>query len=735
MLLATVGPTALGDLPLARLTSIFPPGGQAGQTVEVTVAGIDLDGARELIFSHPKIAGKPLAGPKPGEFSTNRFAVTIDGSVTPGTYEARVAGRFGVSNPRLFTVTDLPEMVVSSNRPPSAALVIPVPVVVNARADAARIAAFKVRAERGERLLIECAAQEIDSKMEPSLILESAEGTEVARARSKGLLDFTSPADADFILTVHDLLFRGGDDFWYRLTVSARPHLDYIFPLAGQPGTKAPFALYGRNLPGGVVVPGLMVQGSQLTRLDVEIDLPHAAVSGLTPGAIARASGSLLESFPYRFQGSNGVSNPVLIGLASNPVLREIEPNDSPDESQKLDPPCEVDGSFHPSGDRDWFAIEARKGDTYWIELFSQRLGFPVSPFLLVQRVNQKDGSLADVQEVYAANTNVGGPEYNTASRDPAWRFEPKESGLYKIQIRDLFDSSTADPRRLYRLMVRSETPDFTLIATPQPPPPPDKEKREGRVWTTLLRAGETLPIRVMALRRDNFDGEIRLSAEELPPGVTGQTNVIEAGQSSASLLLTASDKAGDWTGPIRIVGTARLGDIEAVRVARSASVLWEVNDYNTEVVPSRLTADLWLAVASQEPAPAALLVEVEKGFEAHPGEKLQIPVKLAPRAELTGTVKVKAAGLPALDSMKELEVSAKTNQATLEIDLAQQKLPLGTHQLYLIAQAQTKYRRSPSQNKADAEKQPAEERQFKLYSGLFSVRITPAPAATAATK
>ena len=51
-----VAPQSFAQLPQARLYSIFPCGGKAGSTIELTLANsADLDEADRLLFSHPGI--------------------------------------------------------------------------------------------------------------------------------------------------------------------------------------------------------------------------------------------------------------------------------------------------------------------------------------------------------------------------------------------------------------------------------------------------------------------------------------------------------------------------------------------------------------------------------------------------------------------------------------------------------------------------------------------------------
>src|SRR2546426_9669114 len=68
---------SFAQLPAARLSTISPPGGKAGTTVEVTVTGSDLDDAGQLNFSHTNITARQKVADKTGELEANKFLVTI----------------------------------------------------------------------------------------------------------------------------------------------------------------------------------------------------------------------------------------------------------------------------------------------------------------------------------------------------------------------------------------------------------------------------------------------------------------------------------------------------------------------------------------------------------------------------------------------------------------------------------------------------------------------------------
>ena len=708
MLLASERP-ALAELPLIRLTSVFPAGGRSGTTFEITAAGIDLDDATNLLFSAPGISALPKLRPNSTRPEPNKFVVTIASEIAPTVCEVRMAGRFGISNPRAFTIGQLTEVIEpGGNNSVTSALAVALGTTVNGRAAATAIDHFRITARKGQRILLECRAREIDSRMDPVLAILDSLGHELERSRRSGLLDFTAPADGDYFITLHDFLYRGGEDYFYRLSCGTGPRLDFVFPPAGLPGSKSTFTLYGRNLPGGVSA-NLKIDGKPLEQITAEIELPNDPELGrqFSLGSPATPASSVLDGITYRLRATNGVSNPLFIGLAAEPIVPEREPNDLAGAAQRISVPCEYVGQFYPAGDRDWVTFEAKKGETYWIEVISQRAGLSTDPFLLLQRAAKNEKSeerISDVKELYDAEVNLGGVEFNTSSRDPLWRFAVSDSGQYRVQVRDLFNTGPSRPGLTYRLSIRREQPDFRLVVLSLAPPPASNDTKEVTLWTPFLRRGETIPLKVLAFRRDDFNGEIRLSIEGLPASVHGRPVTLEANQTSATLLLTADEQAPEWRGPITVIGTAQAGSGEITRRARTASVVWTVPDTNNEVAQSRMTHNLMLAISGKETIPIRLEGEGKDDWETSLAGKLEIPILVERRGDFGGDMKLKPAGPPALEAAPEFEIKGSTNRTTLVVDLTKTKLPIGTHLVYLRAQAKGKYRRLTPEEVAAAE-------------------------------
>src|SRR6185312_5537762 len=102
----------------------------------------------------------------------------------------------------------------------------------------------------------------------PVLTVLDSTGHPLETSRRGGFLDFAAPADGSFLLKLHDLAFAGSAEYFYRLTLTTGPHLDFVFPPCGKPGTKERFTLYGRNLPGGVAANLAGDDGKPLEKLE-----------------------------------------------------------------------------------------------------------------------------------------------------------------------------------------------------------------------------------------------------------------------------------------------------------------------------------------------------------------------------------------------------------------------------------------------------------------------------------
>ena len=402
------------------------------------------------------------------------------------------------------------------------------------------------------------------------------------------------------------------------------------------------------------------------------------------------------------------------VGLAANAPATEVEPNNATHEAQKITLPLDVEGSFFPASDVDTFEFAAKKGEIWWVEVGSERLGLPTDPFVLVQSITMKDGKemRADVAELYDIKSplkvssngySYDGPPYDVGSPDVLGKVEIKEDGLYRMQVRDLFGGTRHDPNNRYRLIVRKAAPDFAITAwaihfTLR------NGDRAAFSKPMALRAGGAMTLEVLAIRRDGFDGDIELKMEGLPAGVSANGLKIPAGKSVGHVILTADETAKSAYSMASITGHATIGDAAVSRPCQLASMEWPVKDAKGEIPSPRLVANMPVSVSPSEKAPLSLAASEDKVWEATVGETLKIPLAAIWREEFSGTsIKLKARGA-GFEKVKEFEIPLKAATHEAEIDLAALKTPPGDYTLAFYGGAVAKYRYNP-----DAVK-PAEE-------------------------
>ena len=698
------------ELPASRLSTVAPAGGKVGTTFEVGMTGSDLEGAIQMRFSNPDISAASK--------STNLFTIKIGTNVPPGIYDVWMIGKFGASNPRSFAVGVLNEVAKTNEiHTVERAQTIPLETTVNGHTDANAIDYFKFVAHRGQCVIVACEASELDSKLEPALTLRDATGRELVRNREGARLNYPISADGAFTLSLHDVIYRGGPEYFYRLSIGTFPQIDSMLPIGGASDDKTKFVVRGHNLPSGKEMEAS--DKSKFEQLEVELSRTDPAVKN----AISRIPATMgLNIFEYRLQNDRGLSEPACFTFPMRPLGVIDWTNHTADSAQKVCPPCEIAGEFDPDRKSSWFTFDAKKGDTWWIELLSQRLGWSSDPLLVVQHVST-NGTAADVLELNDSDENFGGPAFNTKHRDSSGRFEAKEEGTYRIQVKDLFTHHKGSLPVTYSLRLRKPFPDFQLVAMPGQPAPPVKDSKAVTIATTLLRRDATIPVRVFAFRRDGFDGPIGISLEGLSKGVTASEARIETGKNAGVVLLHADDSVETESSPAIIRGTADIAGAKVIREARAATLLWSANDYTTESVPSRKCANYLVSTAS-EIEPIRIHTAEPKTFEAISTNKVSIPLIIDRPGEFSiANFTVTPIGAPGLESAKEFEIGASATNSIYELDLAQQKLAPGNYVFALHGFAKGK-RTKPS----------AADLEFTVYSEPINLKVT-APTTNAPAK
>ncbi|MBI5761303.1 MAG: PPC domain-containing protein [Planctomycetales bacterium] len=584
-----------------RIDSIFPAGGQVGQTVTVEFLGNNggLAGAKDIVVDGaPGIAVRDVTNV---QAHVVRATFVIAADAVPGRRCVRVLNeRSGLTNMLYFTVGRLAERnETEPNSETASAEAVDLPVIVNGRLDpAADVDFFRFSLRSGQHIVAMVAAHAIDSHgqgrdfgfVDADLQVLDAQGKVVAEAQDTlgldPLVEFTALADGVYFARVQHVAFRGYPQAVYRLTLGDVPIPAAIFPPGGRRGTTVDVELSGPNIPVGtrqkVVVPA-----------DDPFAFQHVSFDGPTAG-----------------------DHELIFLRGDLPEQIEAEPNDDQPRANGVTIPITVNGRFDRPGDVDWYRINLKQGDAVFIETTAQRfLRSPVDTLVEVfdaqgKKVVENDDGFATDYMFY----------FDFLAFDSQLTFSAPATGEYFVKVSE--QSGTSGPRTVYRLTVRPTEPDFVLEQFPDNVP----------IWGPGTTAA--LHVKVQWLY-GAFTGDVELSVEGLPPGWTGSRAVSlgsqgdRAGNSwynyygrSVFLTITAPPDAIVGTHvPFRVVGRAEHSGRKIERMAKTMSLY-----YSSDIGFFRLTPTSRVVVTKPQ---GPWLSNPPAMVTSKPGGTVQIPVRV----------------------------------------------------------------------------------------------------------
>ena len=229
------------QLPSPDLKTIFPQGLQAGTSTEVTISGTELEETTTLHFSHPGLTAEPIEHSateySPAKPNPVRYRITATPETPAGIYEVCAQTRLGLTAPRAFVVSHFPEKNHGTNHSPETAETLPVDSIINGHADNTAIDHYKITLAQGQTVYLHCQAQVIDSRLDPTLVLLSPDGHELARDNDRSThnrdasITFKAPTAGSYLIKIHDVTFSGGVEHPYRLiaATTAIPETDTSF--------------------------------------------------------------------------------------------------------------------------------------------------------------------------------------------------------------------------------------------------------------------------------------------------------------------------------------------------------------------------------------------------------------------------------------------------------------------------------------------------------------------------
>ena len=187
----------------------------------------------------------------------------------------------GLSNPLRFWVGQLPEFTKRETKTiPDEAnfrqrrlnneqkavapteMNITLPAVVNGQILPGGVDRYRFQARKGLQLVVAASARElipylpdaVPGWFQAALALYDAKGHELAHAdhylfHPDPVLHYEIPKDGEYVVEIRDSIYRGREDFVYRITLGELPYVTSIFPLGGPAGHQTAVELKGWNLP------------------------------------------------------------------------------------------------------------------------------------------------------------------------------------------------------------------------------------------------------------------------------------------------------------------------------------------------------------------------------------------------------------------------------------------------------------------------------------------------------
>ena len=171
------------------------------------------------------------------------------------------------------------------------------------------------------------------------------------------------------------------------------------------------------------------------------------------------------------------------------------------------------------------------------------------------------------------------------------------------------------------------------------------------------------------------FRGRVRVTADNLPHGVTARPLILSGRHKEGLLILSAQAEIDPTHASIRVSGVAEGSGVS--RIASTGAIIRGVNNADNEATQSRLTADLALAVVGAPSLPVTLDVPTE--LVTSIGGRLRIPVKLE-RIEAWKDREIEVRGGLLPSGVKVAATKTKANAVEIIATVEDAKLPPGTY-------------------------------------------------------
>ena len=260
---------------------IYPAGAERGSTAEIVVGGLNVNKATAVIVSGKGVRAEIIKPTEEEQTSLKKkkfrklddqsspqladhlnIRITIDKNAEPGLRDLRLQSPVGISNKLNFEVGQYPNVLENKgSTPKNPNPVEKLPAVLCGQILPGETDYFSFKAEKGitlvasvkARALVPFIADAVPGWFQSVISLKNSKGKEVAycddyRYNVDPTIILKVPENDTYTLLIHDAIYRGREDFTYRIELGEIPFVQSIYPAAGKVGKKTELTFTGVNL-------------------------------------------------------------------------------------------------------------------------------------------------------------------------------------------------------------------------------------------------------------------------------------------------------------------------------------------------------------------------------------------------------------------------------------------------------------------------------------------------------
>ncbi len=584
-LIATVLTLSQATAQRINIGYIYPAGVAQGSTAIISIGGQSISTATQVMISGEGVTAEILPPSEQPKSARRRGAkisdednlqlaqslkvkVTVADDAELGVRDLKVVGKTGIiSNMLFFEVGAYSDFTENepNNTIAEANKIETLPVTINGYVEKSTVVGdmersgggltqeragkdfFSFEAKRGESIVAEVKARTfvpyladaVPGWFQSVVSIYDESGREVAYCddymyRVDPVIIYNVPKSGRYYLKIHDSIYRGREDFVYRINLGVIPFISSIYPLGGEANRKSKVEIRGVNIGGK-------------SSGDTESLTTTLNTSKLQAGA---------QTIRYTPNKGKSPSNEFLYNISQTKITRTLTEDSGVGESIttaiNITTDETINARIDSAGDVDWYSFEApRPRGNMIIQVMGRRLGSPIDAKLTIH--NSRGEKIDEVDDTVDPSQG-----FMTHHADPEMSLRIKEAGRYFIRVSET--QNRGGEEYGYQLRIKDFQPDYMLSIEPS---------------SLSIPQGGTSIITLFAERKYNFRGKINLSFEGLPEGFEVSATQYAGMAKSMKIAITAPMTADVGAIDLKVIGTSQIGDSEVVsREARPAQVM-----------------------------------------------------------------------------------------------------------------------------------------------------------------